>query len=151
MDDAALIDRIAGRFTCAKCGAGYHDTFKPPREAGVCDVCGSTEFIRRADDNRETVAARLEAYNARPRRSCPTTRAHGLVRTVDGMAPIEKVEAAIRQALTTAAAALDSERVRPHKSGGLFRRAPWCGRGSSSDPATAQIFCRRDTWRVSPE
>ena len=63
VDDAALVDRISGRFTCAKCGEGYHDSFKQPQAAGICDVCGSTEFTRRADDKRETVASRLEAYH----------------------------------------------------------------------------------------
>ena len=61
--DDALVDRIAGRFTCAKCGTGYHDSFHPTRAVGVCDVCGSHDFVRRADDRRETVSARLEAYH----------------------------------------------------------------------------------------
>ena len=73
MDDAALVDPISGRFTCTNCGALYHDTMKNPRVAGVCDICNSTEFTRRADDNRETVTTRLEAYNSRPRPSCRIT------------------------------------------------------------------------------
>jgi adenylate kinase len=64
VDDAAMVERIAGRYTCAHCGEGYHDSFKQPAKAGVCDNCGSTEFKRRADDNAETVASRLEAYHA---------------------------------------------------------------------------------------
>ncbi|SNS94113.1 adenylate kinase [Antarctobacter heliothermus] len=63
VDDAAMVSRISGRFTCGGCGEGYHDDFKPPKATGVCDKCGSTEFKRRADDNAETVAARLEAYH----------------------------------------------------------------------------------------
>jgi adenylate kinase len=91
VDDAALTDRIAGRFTCAKCGTGYHDTFKLPGKPGICDVCGSTEFTRRADDNRETVGARLEAYHRQTAPIIPHYAQSGVLRVVDGMASIEEV------------------------------------------------------------
>ncbi len=91
VDDAALVDRIAGRFTCAKCGTGYHDTFKTPAKPGVCESCGGTEFSRRADDNRETVAARLAAYHSQTAPILPHYAAQGNLREVDGMADIEDV------------------------------------------------------------
>ena len=91
VDDAALVERIAGRFTCKACGAGYHDTFKRPRVEGVCDSCGGTEFIRRADDKRETVAARLEAYHRQTAPLLPYYAAQGRLRTVDGMASMDEV------------------------------------------------------------
>jgi adenylate kinase len=99
VDNDALVERISGRFSCAKCGEGYHDSFKPTKVAGVCDVCGGTEFVRRKDDNAETVKARLQAYEAQTAPLLPYYAAKGLVRPVDGMAPIDEVTAAIRRAL----------------------------------------------------
>lgn len=91
VDDGALVERIAGRFTCAKCGAGYHDSFKQPKTAGICDVCGGTEFTRRADDKAETVGARLEAYHRQTAPLLPFYAAQGKLRQVDGMAEMDEV------------------------------------------------------------
>ena len=103
VDHDALVERISGRFSCARCGAGYHDRFKPTKVAGVCDVCGSTEFVRRKDDNAATVAARLDAYEAQTAPLLPFYRSKGLILTVDGMSPIDEVTQALRQSLAGAA------------------------------------------------
>jgi len=91
VDEAALTQRIVGRYTCAKCGAGYHEDFQKPKVAGVCDVCGSTEFSRRADDTAETVKTRLDAYRAQTAPILPYYRAKGVLKSVDGMADIDEV------------------------------------------------------------
>jgi adenylate kinase len=102
VDDAALVERIGGRFTCAACGASYHDTFKPSRVPGVCDLCGATSFVRRADDNRDTVAARLAAYHGQTAPILPHYAAQGLLQGVDGMADIEEVARQIDTVLAEA-------------------------------------------------
>lgn len=91
VDEAALIDRIAGRFGCAKCGASYHDRFHRPKAKGVCDVCGSRDFVRRADDRPEAVKTRLDAYRQLTAPILPYYRVKGILRTVDGMAEIDEV------------------------------------------------------------
>lgn len=95
VDDAALVDRIAGRYTCAKCNEGYHDTNLKPKVGGVCDVCGSTEFKRRPDDNAETVGKRLEEYYAQTAPVLPYYAQKEILQQVDGMAGIDEVAAQI--------------------------------------------------------
>jgi adenylate kinase len=91
VDDAVLVDRISGRFTCAKCGTGYHDTFKKTAKPGVCDACGGTEFTRRADDNAETVKTRLMAYYRETSPLIGYYYCKGNLQSVDGMAAIADV------------------------------------------------------------
>lgn len=104
VEEPVLVDRIAGRFSCTGCGAGYHDRFRPPAVEGVCDHCGGTTFTRRADDNAETVRARLAAYRAQTAPLLPHYRASGALRSVDGMAAIERVGGEIDEMLDGAAA-----------------------------------------------
>ncbi len=99
VDEEALIVRVVGRFSCANCGAGYHDQFDPPKAEGVCDRCGSTEFTRRKDDNRETMTARLAAYREQTAPIIPYYRGKGRLAAVDGMGAIDAVSEAIQAAL----------------------------------------------------
>ena len=91
VDDKVLVERISGRFSCANCGAGYHDIFQRPITENTCDNCGSTKFLRRKDDNAETVALRLKAYHAQTAPLLPYYDAEGILREVDGMADIDEV------------------------------------------------------------
>ena len=95
VDEDALVERICGRFTCAKCAEGYHDKFKLPRVPDVCDVCGSDQFKRRPDDNEQTVRNRMAEYRAKTAPILPFYDAQALVTRVDGMAPIAKVSSEI--------------------------------------------------------
>ncbi|MDJ0610260.1 MAG: adenylate kinase [Kiloniellales bacterium] len=90
-DEDELVHRIAGRFTCASCGAGYHDSFQKPAKEGVCDACGGTKFTRRADDNEETVRKRLVAYRAQTEPILPYYADQGILAQIDGMAEIDEV------------------------------------------------------------
>ena len=91
VDDEAMVKRITGRFTCAECGAGYHDEFQKPEKEGVCDQCGGTEFTRRADDNAETVRARLQAYHEQTAPILSYYKEKGTMKSVEGMATIDEV------------------------------------------------------------
>lgn len=97
--DVVLVKRITGRFACKDCGAGYHDIFKKPTVEGVCDICGGTDFVRRADDTVETVQARLDAYKAQTEPLLPYYKAKGILYRVDGEQAIDKVAAEIDKAI----------------------------------------------------
>ena len=100
VDDEALVDRITGRYTCANCNQGYHEVNLKPKVDGVCDNCGSTNFKRRADDNRETVSSRLEAYHGQTAPLLPYFEAKGVLKVVDGMADIDDVTTQISKVLS---------------------------------------------------
>jgi adenylate kinase len=99
VDEKALTERVVGRFSCAKCGTGYHDKFKRPKADGVCDVCGSTEFTRRKDDNAETMKTRMATYRAQTEPLLPYYSARGVLRKVDGMAAMDEVYRQITEVL----------------------------------------------------
>lgn len=99
VDDAEMVERIAGRYTCAKCGTGYHDVYAQPRVGGVCDSCGSRDFARRADDKRETVAARLDVYHTQTAPILPHYAATGRLTEIDGMAEMDEVSRQLEAAL----------------------------------------------------
>jgi adenylate kinase len=99
VDEDALVERITGRYTCASCGKGYHDTLERPQVEGTCDRCGAREFKRRPDDNEQTVRTRMAEYRAKTAPILPLYDARGIVRRVDGMAPIDDVTASVEVAL----------------------------------------------------
>jgi adenylate kinase len=99
VDEEALVARLAGRYTCAACGEGYHDQFKRPRAEGVCDVCGGREFVRRTDDAPETVRKRFEVYRQQTAPILPYYEGRGVLHDVDGMAEIGEVKRAIETVL----------------------------------------------------
>ncbi|MGB5068273.1 MAG: nucleoside monophosphate kinase, partial [Albidovulum sp.] len=104
VDDEAMVGRVAGRFTCAGCGEGYHDDFKPTASQGVCDKCEGTAFSRRADDNAETARARLKAYHAQTAPLIAYYEGRGLLRTVDAMGPIATIAEALQSVVESGAA-----------------------------------------------
>jgi len=101
VNEDALVERITGRFTCASCGKGYHDTFEQPKLPGTCDKCGGHEFKRRPDDNAETVRTRMAEYRAKTAPILPVYEARGIVAKVDGMADMDDVTAAIEAILAS--------------------------------------------------
>jgi len=104
VDEAALVARLSGRFTCPECGASYHERFNPPRIEGKCNNCGNTPLVHRPDDRPEAVATRFEAYRNQTAPILPYYRARGILRSVDGMAPIDEVTQQIEAVLQSSAA-----------------------------------------------
>lgn len=99
VDEAALVDRLSGRFSCGDCGASYHERYHRPQAEGVCDVCGSTNFVYRADDRPEALKTRFDAYRNQTAPILPYYRDRGILRTVDGMADIDAVTRQIEAVL----------------------------------------------------
>ena len=102
VDDAAMVERISGRYTCAGCGEGYHDSFKQPQTAGTCDKCGATEFKRRADDKAETVAERLKAYHADTAPLIGYYETQGALQKIDAMGDIDAIFGALSDRVAAA-------------------------------------------------
>ena len=99
VDDEALVDRIAGRFTCGACDEGYHDKYKLPKKPNICDHCGSSEFIRRADDNAKTLMTRLQAYYKKTAPLVGYYYAKRLHHGVNGMGEIDGISEDIQTVL----------------------------------------------------
>ena len=99
VDEEALVERVTGRYSCVKCGAGYHDKFQRPKREGICDSCGNTQFSRRSDDNEETVRSRLSAYNDQTAEIVPYYGAKGNLIEINGMLNIEDVTLAIQEVI----------------------------------------------------
>ena len=104
VDDASMVERIAGRFTCGGCGEGYHDRFKPTEKPGTCDKCGSTEMQKRADDNAATVAQRLQAYHAQTAPLIAFYESAGSLSRVDAMGAIEEIASELSAVVSQATA-----------------------------------------------
>ncbi|WP_193141150.1 MULTISPECIES: adenylate kinase [unclassified Meridianimarinicoccus] len=104
VEDEAMVERVSGRYTCAKCGEGYHDSFKQPAVDGTCDKCGGTEFKRRADDNAETVRSRLEAYHAQTAPLIDYYDAKGVLQRVDAMGDISAIAQGLGRIVEAASA-----------------------------------------------
>jgi adenylate kinase len=104
VDEPALVDRLSGRFSCVRCGASYHDRYNRPYRDGVCDVCGSTEFVRRADDRSEAVKARFDVYRAQTAPILPYYRDRGILRCINGMAGIDAVTEELDKVLASGSA-----------------------------------------------
>ncbi|UWR61998.1 adenylate kinase [Phaeobacter inhibens] len=104
VDDAAMVARVAGRYTCGGCGEGYHDQFKQPRVAGTCDACGSTDMTRRADDNAETVTSRLAAYHAQTAPLISYYEGKGVLNRIDAMGEINQIATALSAVVKSATA-----------------------------------------------
>ena len=100
VDEDVIVERLSGRFSCSKCSAVYHDSYKKPKENDKCDKCGAREFARRSDDNPETVRSRLEAYHKKTRPILPFYRDKGVLQSVDGMVTMEEVFNQIKKIIT---------------------------------------------------
>jgi adenylate kinase len=102
VEDAEMVTRISGRYTCGSCGEGYHDTFKQPTSEGTCDKCGGTDMKRRADDNAETVASRLEAYHAQTAPLIAYYRGKGALKTINAMGEIDEIAQGLNDIVASA-------------------------------------------------
>ena len=100
VDEEEIIERLSGRFSCSKCGKGYHDNFAPPNDDGTCEKCGSTEFTRRSDDNPQTVRIRLSAYREQTAPILPYYSEKGSLKIVNGMAPVDEVFSEIKEVIS---------------------------------------------------